>query len=635
MKTIGVSLLFALQCVAQNSGPFLRGTVFDQARKPVSGSMVSLKIPGMPQGRLSLTTADGQYAFSDLKPGADYELRADYEGLASTVHTLRLSSPDESATIDLKVSPRILFEEIASKAGLNFILHNGAAGHSYQPEIMLGGVAALDFNNDGCMDIFVTNGASLPGLTKTGAEYSNRLFRNNCNMTFTDVTENSGLSGAGYSIGAGAADFDNDGRTDLAVTAVDGVRLYRNKGNGVFEEVTARAGLDKVDPQFGKRWAISAGWFDYDNDGRLDLFVTNYVEWKPELDTCTLASAPYFCHPRVYKGLPNQLFHNNGDGTFTDVSASSGIRNSLGKGMGVAFGNINGDGLPDIFVANDSVPNFLFQNLGNGRFRERALDAGVAYAANGTAVAGMGVDFRDYDNDGRDDIAMNAMYFDTFPLYRNAGREGLFTDVTASAAVALATRNLTGWGMGLFDFDNDGNKDLFFASSHFPGSQTYVHEDSETPNHVLRNLSSGSFEDVSKLAGEDFQKAALFHGAAFADFDGDGRIDVVVSAVNGPLRLFRNVSPEPGHWLALRLHGTRSNRDGVGTRVRVQLPPGNSLYNHATTAVGYASSSEPLVRFGLGPYDAASEIEIRWPSGRVQMLKNVKTDAIVEATEPM
>jgi hypothetical protein len=332
--------------------------------------------------------------------------------------------------------------------------------------------------------------------------------------------------------------------------------------------------------------------------------------------------------------LPNRLYHNNRDGTFTDVSKSSGIGDHAGKGMGVAFGDYNNDGLVDVFVANDSVPNFLFENLGNGAFREVALETGVAYAFHGSAVAGMGADFRDFDDDGRDDIVLDAMYFDEFPLYRNLGPPHFFSDVTISSGLALATRNLTGWGLGMYDFDNDGHKDLFFATSHFPGSEPVVHSDAAIPNRVLRNRGDGRFEDVSVTAGRDFQIPALYHGAAFADFDNDGRIDAVVTAVNSPARLFRNVSQKTAHWIALRLEGTSSNRDGLGARIRITLPNGETHYNRASTSVGYASSSEPLVRFGLGPWQVAREIEIQWPGGRKQLLREIMGDRVLTLREP-
>jgi hypothetical protein len=382
-------------------------------------------------------------------------------------------------------------------------------------------------------------------------------------------------------------------------------------------------------------WSVSAGWFDYDNDGYLDLFVSSYVAWTAGADHCSQEGGkPFYCHPRVYQPLPNRLFHNNRDGTFTDVSQNSGISRKLGKGMGVAFGDFNDDGLTDIFVTNDSVPNFLFENLGNGTFREVAVDKGVAYAAHGNAIAGMGTDFRDLDDDGREDIVLDGMYFETFPLYRNLGPPKFFRDETESSRLAAATHELTGWSMGMFDFDNDGHKDLFFAASHFPGSGPRGSTNAPLSNHVFHNPGNGGFDDVSALAGSDFQIPALHHGAAFADFDNDGRVDVVVSAINSYAKLFRNTSPASGHWIALRLVGTRSNRDGLGARVRLTLPGGAVQYNHSTSAVGYASSSEPLVRFGLGPYDVAKEIQIRWPSGRVQVLRQINGDRILTVKEP-
>jgi hypothetical protein len=531
--------------------------------------------------------------------------------------------------------PQIRFEDISAKSGLKFVLHNGAAGDFHQPELMPGGVAVLDFNNDGCMDIYFTNGAAMPSLRKTGPEYSNRLFRNNCNGTFTDVTEKAGVAGEGYSMGAAVADYDNDGYPDIYIAGLDRNILYRNRGDGTFRDVTDKARLGGVDPHYGKLWSIAGAWVDIDNDGWLDLVGSNYVQWDPKLEPrCGAPQQPLYCDPHAYHDTPNQLFRNNGDGTFTDITESSGLGSHLGKGMGVVIADYDGDGLMDIFVANDSVANFLFHNLGHGKFEEVAMLAGVAITEDGRTVASMGADFRDFNNDGRPDLIFTAKINDMFPLYRNTGQSPPFEEATAQAGLAVATRMLTGWSAGLFDFDNDGFKDLFTANAHFPGLEPYLGRPPELPNSVFHNEGGARFRNVSQYAGADFQTPGQYRGAAFADFDNDGRVDAIVANVNGPARLFHNVTPNAGHWLALKLTGTRSNREGIGARVSVSLPDGTKLYNHCTTSVGYASSSEPLVRFGLGKETVADPVRIRWPSGKVQELLKVKSDQVVSVREP-
>ncbi len=389
-----------------------------------------------------------------------------------------------------------------------------------------------------------------------------------------------------------------------------------------------------LDARYGKLWSVAAAWVDVDNDGWLDLVVSNYVQWDAKLEpACGTAEKPGYCNPGAYHDTPSQLFRNNRDGTFTDITESSGIGAQLGKGMGVAVADYDGDGLMDIFVANDSVPNFLFHNLGHGKFEEVGMLAGVALNDDGRPVAGMGVDFRDFDNDGRPDLIFTAMFNDTYPLFRNTGKLPAFEDVTARTGLAVASRTLTGWGIGLYDFDNDGFKDVFTANSHFPGLDTLLATATALPNSLFRNQ-GGRFLDVSKTSGADFRLAGQYRGVAFADFDNDGRVDMVVTDVNGPARLFRNVTPNAGHWLALKLTGTRSNRDGIGAKVAVTLPNGTKVYNHCTTSVGYAASSEPLVRFGLGGQAIAKSIEIRWPSGQVQQLHNVAVDRVVVVSEP-
>jgi hypothetical protein len=529
---------------------------------------------------------------------------------------------------------QIQFEEIAQKAGLRFELHNGATGRLHQIELMPGGVAAFDFDNDGCTDLYFTNGAAIPGLAKTGPEFYNRLYRNRCDGTFEDVTDKAGVAGEGYSMAVATADFDNDGLPDIFVAGVDRNILYRNLGGGRFADVTAQAGLSGVDPQLGKLWSVSAGWFDYDNDGWLDLFVSNYVAWDPKSEPqCGPPDGRFYCHPDAYRGLPNQLFHNNHDGTFTDVSRKSGIAAHVGKGMGVVFADFDRDGFTDVFVANDSMRNFLFRNRGDGTFQETGLEAGVALRDDGKPVAGMGADFRDFDNDGLPDLVVSGMVNDGFLLFRNIGKRPYFEDAAQRTGLQLQTRPLTGWSLGMCDFDNDGWRDLFFAVSHFPSLDRYLGKSAAQANRVFRNVQGRRFEDVSAGAGADFQAVAMHHGTAFADFDNDGRVDAVVTSLNGPVKLFRNVTSGAGHWLAVRLRGVRSNRQGLGAEVRITLPDGRDLYGVATTSVGYASSSEALVRFGLGANEGVKGIEVRWPGGATQQVTGGKADRVIEIQE--
>ena len=534
------------------------------------------------------------------------------------------------------VAPSLIrFEEVAHKSGLHFTLRNAATGQFHQIELTGGGVAVLDYNNDGCTDIFLTNGAAIPSLRKTGPEFSNRLFRNNCDMTFTDVTAEAGVAGEGYSMGAAVGDFDNDGFADLFIAGVNRNILYRNMGNGRFIDITAKAGMSGIDPRYGKMWAVSAGWFDYDNDGWLDLLVSNYVVWDGAKEPrCGTPERQFYCHPKEYQGLPGQLFHNNHDGTFTDVSQQSGIAKHIGKGMGVAFADMDGDGLTDIFVANDSVRGFLFHNEGQGKFRELGLESGVALREDGYAIAGMGADFRDFDNDGKPDLVVSGIINDSFLLFRNPTQHGaMFEDYAQRTGLLMGTRQLTGWSLGMYDFDNDGWKDLFFGLSHLAELEKYLGRDSALPNRVFRNVEGKKFEDVSATAGPDFQRSAMHRGVAFADFDNDGRVDAVVTVLNGPAKLFRNVSAGKANWLALKLHGRQSNRMGLGATIHARLPDGRDLYNQATTAVGYASSSEALVRFGLGANRTAKWVEIRWPSGTIQRLTDVAANQILEVDE--
>ena len=517
------------------------------------------------------------------------------------------------------VSP-LWFEDRTPRSGISFVLRNSATPEKHQIETMAGGVALLDFDNDGKLDIFFTNGAQQPSLQKTGPEYYNRLYRNRGDWTFEDVTEKAGVRGEGFSIAAAAADFDNDGFTDLFVAGVNRNILYRNRGDGTFEDVTEKAGLANQG-----RWAVSAGWFDYDNDGLLDLFVVNYVKWDPAKEP-SCGEPHSYCHPKYYDGLPNTLYHNNGDGTFTDVSEKSGIARHIGKGMGLAFADYDGDGRMDVFVANDTVPNFLFHNEGNGTFREVAFGAGVAMNDDGRALSSMGADFRDLNNDGRPDLFVTALTNETFPYYRNSGK-GLFTDATYQSRIGAATLPLSGWSAGAYDFDNDGRKDLFAACGDVQDTAG-LHSSRKVlqPSLLLHALADGTFEP------HEIGVRGLYRGAAFGDLDGDGRVDVVVTQVGGSPLLLRNTAGEGNHWLGLRLTGTRSNRDGIGARVHIVTASGEQ-WNHVTTAVGYASSSEKAVHFGLGKDTLVKVIEISWPSGKLQRLENVRGDRYVAVRE--
>ena len=519
----------------------------------------------------------------------------------------------------------IRFRNAAANAGLQFVLENHPTPRKHLIETMPGGVAAFDYDNDGLTDIFFTNGAAIPSLEKSDARYHNRLFRNLGGMKFADVTEKAGLAGSGYSLAAAAADYDNDGFVDLFVAGVNRSFLYRNNGAGRFTDVSAQAGIR------GGSWAVAAGWLDYDNDGLLDLFVVNYVKWSPDYDRYCgdrKDDLRVYCHPRYFEGLPNTLYRNRGGGVFEDVSRGTGIAAHTGKGMGLAIADYDGDGRADVFVTNDTEPNFLFRNRG-GSFEETGLLAGVAFNPDGKAISNMGADFRDYDNDGLPDIAVTALSNETFPLFRNTGK-GVFEDATYPSQLGKLSLPRAGWSNGLFDFDNDGWKDLFTANSHVNDRiERFEASLYRQANAVFRNLGQGRFDDVSQAAGPDFQARRSHRGAAFADFNTDGRVDVVVSCLGEAAELWENVSSPAGNWLSVKLRGTKSNRDGIGAVLRL-----GRQHNHMTTAVGYASSSHSGVHFGLGAATRVPELEIRWPSGTVQLLKDVPANQVLTVTEP-
>ena len=527
----------------------------------------------------------------------------------------------------------IVFEDIANRAGLHFVADNCPTPNKNLPETMLAGVGLLDYDNDGYLDIYFVNGAAIPSLQKESPKYWNRLFHNNHDGTFTDVTEQAGVKGAGYGIGVAIGDYDNDGWPDIFVANVTKNQLFHNNHNGTFSDVTDKAGVGGASLDGKKMWAVSAGWFDYDNDGRLDLFVSNYCVWEVNKDPFCgpNPSIRAYCHPKNYAPLPNTLYHNNGDGTFTDVSASTGIGNIRGKGMGVAFADYDHDGFTDVFVANDNAPNMLFHNLGGKKFEEVALRKGVAYPDSGAYMSGMGADFRDIDNDGFDDIWATGFEGDTFPLFHN--RNGEFDEITGAAGIAGATRSMSGWANGIFDLDNDGWKDLMAVRGHVVDNIfVMTMRKPEEPNTVFRNLGNRKFQDVSGGAGADFGKPLAHRGVAFGDLDNDGRVDAVVSVLQDNAQYFHNISRNANHWILLKLVGVKSNRMGLGAQVRITTANGVQ-YNHATTSTGYACSSDPRVHFGLGAANVVNEIAITWPSGIHQTLRNVPADQILTVTE--
>ena len=530
----------------------------------------------------------------------------------------------------IRAQPRIRVRPPAEpvqfrSTALDMRVQNGGTAQKHLIETMLAGVAVFDYDRDGWPDLFVANGAAVPSLEKTSAAFHNRLYRNNRDGTFTEVTAIAGVAGSGYSMGVAAADYDNDGFTDLFVAGVRRNLLYHNKGSGRFEEISQEAGVAG-----DGKWSVAAGWFDYDRDGLLDLFVVRYVEWNPDSEPFCgdpKSNARSYCDPRLYRPLANVLYRNEGNSTFRNVSVTSGIAVSLGKGMGVAFGDYDKDGWIDVFVANDTVPNFLFRNLADGRFEEVALAAGVGYNGDGKAVSSMGVDFRDYDNDGYEDLFITALSNETFTLFRNIGNAG-FQEASQVARLSAATLLLSGWSTGFYDFNNDGHKDIFTANGHVNDNiQSSSSLRSSQLNIIFVSRGNGTFDPVP-VSG-----FGLHRGAAFGDFNRDGLIDVVVTALNEPPKVLWNNTKTSNQWLDVKLIGRRSNRDGIGASLRLTSADGFQ-WNRVTTSVGYAGSSEVIVHFGLGAQTVVTRVEVDWPSGRHQVLHDVRSNQRLIAEEP-
>ena len=537
-------------------------------------------------------------------------------------------------------APDVRFSDVTQALGIGFRQESSATSQKYLLETMGGGVALFDYDNDGRLDAFFTNGAKLSdpmparqAPDKGEAKYWNRLYHQGADGRFSDVTESAGLSGAPqnrYGMGVAVGDYDNDGFQDLYVTSFGDNTLYRNRGDGRFEDVTRRAGVG------ASGWSASAGFFDADNDGDLDLFVTRYVQWSFETNGyCGERKPGYrsYCHPDNYEPATNVLFLNNGDGSFSDASARSGVAAAPGKGLGVSFADYDRDGFVDVYVANDSVQSFLFHNDGKGKFDELGLLLGVGFNEDGKTFAGMGVDFADYDNDGLPDLVVTDLSNERYRLFRQGG-DGSFQDVTHSSGVGAATLLFSGWSTRFFDYDNDGWKDVFVAQGHVMDTieKTSPNLRYQQPPLLLRN-ESGRF--VRAAAGEALEQDWAGRGAAFGDLDNDGDVDVVMSSVGQRALVLRNDGGNSRGWLAIKTTGTRSNRDGIGCRVKVVSASGRAQYFTVTTAVGYLSASDKRLLVGLGDAAMARLVEIRWPSGIVQTFEDVAAGRTLEAVEPV
>jgi enediyne biosynthesis protein E4 len=521
------------------------------------------------------------------------------------------------------------YVDVSSRSNFSYRSNNDYQGRKYFQQPMCGGVGILDYDGDGLMDIFFSNGAKLPALEKTDPSFYNCLLRNKGDGTFDDVTAKAGVLGKdlGYSYGVAIGDYDNDGRSDIFIANTGRNTLYHNNGDGTFGDVTATSGLG-VKP--ADTLSVQAAWFDYDNDGLLDLMLSNYTIWSPEKDRrCQRGDVDVYCSPRTYASVPQRLYHNLGGGKFEDVTEKAGFGSTAGKGMGIAIADFNNDGWMDVFLANDTVPNFLFLNQGNGTFKESALKNGVAYNDNGAPVSAMGADAKDYDNDGDVDIFYNDLMGQIWALFDNAGGK-YFRYVSPSTKLAQLSSRYSGWSGGFLDYNNDGWKDIFSAN----GDVDNLVPDAPQHDTMFENRDGKEFVSVTEEMGPDFLRVGFQRGAAFADLNNDGFPDIVVTSLNQKPRILLNSADSDSHWLLIQLTGHKSNRDAIGARVKLTTPSGRTLYNHVTPSVGFLSSSDRRVHFGLASERSAASIEVRWPGGAVQTLRNVPGNQILKVAEP-
>ncbi len=517
-------------------------------------------------------------------------------------------------------STAVHFTDITAKAGIHFVHHTGAAGKKYLPETMGSGCAFIDLADpgpgQGWPSLFFVNSKDWSSSAKT---YTSALYRNNHNGSFTDITSGSGLDLPMYAMGVTVADYDNDGREDIYVTALEGDHLFHNEGDGKFRDVTKSSGIRNAN--FG----TSAAWFDYDKDGKADLFVANYIQWTPQTDAwCSLdGKNKSYCTPETSKGAPCKLYHNLGNGKFEDVSAKAGIADPTSKSMGVIVLDYNGDGWPDIFVSNDTQPNKLYRNNHNGTFTEEGVNAGVAFGEDGAARGAMGVDAADYDHSGRPHLLVGNFSNQMLALYHNEGG-GLFIDQAPGSTVGRASLLSLTFGAFFFDYDLDGYTDIFAANGHTEEGIERIQPNvkfRQSPQ-LFRNLTQGKFEDVSNKVGSDFVRPLVARGAAYADFDHDGDLDIAVTNNGGPAYLYRNDGGNKNHWISLRLSGTKSNRSALGAVVHIESPSGKQ-WSTVHTGGSYCSQSDLALTFGLTSDTKVTSISVEWPSGAKHSFQNV------------
>lgn len=522
---------------------------------------------------------------------------------------------------------RIQFRDITERAGIRFVHNNGAFGNKYLPETMGPGCAFIDYDGDGWTDILLVNGEDWPGRKRTTSTL--KLYRNNRDGTFTEVTRKAGLAVSLYGMGAAVGDYDNDGYDDLFISALGQSRLFRNNGNSTFSDVTKSAGLWGAN-----EFSTSTAWVDYDRDGKLDLVVANYVQWSPEKDLyCTLdGTSKSYCTPESYKGASARLWRNLGNGKFEDVTRPAGLYDPTSKGLGVAILDYDGDGWPDILLANDTQPNKLYRNNRNGTFEERGVLAGIAFSEDGIARAGMGVDAADYDRSGRPSIIITNFSNQMLALYHNEGK-GLFIDEAPRSQIGRATLLTLGFACFFFDYDNDGWTDIFVANGHIENEIERVQKrvTYAEPPHLFRNLGGGKFQEVTSSMGAAFAAPRVARGAAYADIDNDGFLDVVITTNRGPAVLFRNEGGT-NHSLRVRLEGMKSNRNGIGAVVRVAAGS-DKQWQMMRSGSSYLSQSELVLTFGLGSHTTVDAVEVRWPSGQVDKMNNVDADQVVTLQE--